>query len=245
MDRMNRMEMDMLDFRKYRALTFDCYGTLIDWESGIASALRPVVRAHGVDVSDAELMELYAEIEGAGKSGEYRRYREVLRSTVRGICVRLGFVPSRSEIECLAESLGSWQPFEDTVDALERFKNRYRLCIVSNVDDDLFAGTARTLGVDFDYIVTAEQAGSYKPSHNNFKMAIERMGFPNERVLHVAESVKLDIAAAKSFGMDAVWVNRHANSELEGSASGNPSDGASGADLEVPDLKTLADMMGL
>ena len=82
--------MDMLDFRKYRALTFDCYGTLIDWESGIASALRPVVRAHGVDVSDAELMELYAEIEGAGKSGEYRRYREVLRSTVRGICVRAG-----------------------------------------------------------------------------------------------------------------------------------------------------------
>ena len=112
------------------------------------------------------------------------------------------------------------------------------------MDDDLFAG-ARTLGVDFDYIVTAEQAGSYKPSHNNFKMAIERMGFPKERVLHVAESVKLDIVAAKSFGMDAVWVNRHANSELEGSASGNPSDGASGADLEVPDLKTLADMMGL
>ena len=235
----------MLDFEKYSALTFDCYGTLIDWESGIAGALRPVMRAHGIEVSDAELLELYAQIEREGKSGEYHPYREVLRSTVRGICARLGFVPSLTEVECLAESLGSWPPFDDTVDALERFKTRYRLCIVSNVDDDLFVGTARTLGVDFDYLVTAEQAGSYKPSHNNFNMAIERMGISKARVLHVAESVKLDIEAAKSFGMDAVWVNRHAGLEREGSASGNPSTGDSGADLEVPDLKTLAELMGL
>ena len=237
--------MGMLDFEKYDALTFDCYGTLIDWESGIADALRPVMRAHGIRVSDGELMDLYSEIERAGKSGEYRRYREVLRATVRGICARLEFVPTMSEVECLAESLGNWQPFPDTIDALRRFQGRYRLCIVSNVDDDLFAGTARTLDVDFDYIVTAEQAGSYKPSHNNFALAIERMGIPKERVLHVAESVKLDIEAAKSFGMDAVWVNRHSGMEREGSASGNPADGDSGADLEVPDLKTLAELMGL
>ena len=235
----------MLDFEKYDALTFDCYGTLIDWEAGIAGALRPVVAAHGISVSDAELMDLYSEIERAGKSGEYRRYREVLRATVRGIGSRLRFVPSPSEVECLAGSLGNWQPFPDTVDALLRFQSRYRLCIISNVDDDLFAGTARTLGVDFDYIVTAEQAGSYKPSHNNFAMAVNRMGIPKERVLHVAESVKLDIEAAKSFGMDTVWVNRYAGLEREGSASGNPSDGDSGADLEVPDLKTLAETMGL
>ena len=235
----------MLDFEKYEALTFDCYGTLIDWESGIANALRPVTRAHGVSISDAELMALYAEIEREGKSGEYRRYREVLRGTVRGICARLGFVPSMSEVECLAESLGGWQPFPDTVDALRRFHSRYRLCIISNVDDDLFAGTARTLDVDLDYVVTAEQAGTYKPSHNNFAMAIERMGIPKERALHVAESVLLDIVAAKSFGMDAVWVNRHSGTEGEGSASGNPSGGESGADLEVPDLRTLAEMMGL
>ena len=235
----------MLDFEKYKALTFDCYGTLIDWEAGIADALRPVMRAHGIQVSDEELMDLYSEIERAGKSGEYRRYREVLRATVRGICTRLEFVPSMSEIDCLAESLGSWQPFPDTIDALRRFQSKYRLCIISNVDDDLFAGTARTLDVDFDYIVTAEQAGSYKPSHNNFALAIGRMGIPKGQVLHVAESVKLDIEAAKSFGMDAVWVNRHAGLEREGSASGNPSDGQSGADLEVPDLKTLAELMGL
>ena len=235
----------MLDFEKYRALTFDCYGTLIDWESGIASALRPVMRAHGVEASDGELMGLYAEIEKEGKTGEYRRYREVLRSTVRGICSRLGFVPSLSEVECLAESLGSWQPFPDTVDALERFRSRYKLCIISNVDDDLFAGTARTLGVEFDYIVTAEQAGSYKPSHNNFALAINRMGIPKENVLHVAESVLLDIVAAKSFGMDSVWVHRSAGTDDGNTASGNPVSGESGADLEVPDLKTLAELMAL
>lgn len=235
----------MLDFEKYRALTFDCYGTLIDWETGIADALRPVVRAHGGNVSDAELLELYAEIEREHKTGEYRRYREVLRATVRGISGRLRFVPSLSEVECLAESLGSWQPFPDTIDALRSFQGKYRLCIVSNVDDDLFVGTARMLEVEFDYIVTAEQVGSYKPSHNNFARAIQRMGIPKEQVLHVAESVKLDIEAAKSFGMDAVWVNRHSGSDSEGSASGNPTSGNSGADLEVPDLKTLAEMMGL
>ena len=235
----------MLDFNKYEALTFDCYGTLIDWESGIADALRPVTRAHGIEVSDGELMDLYSEIERAGKSGEYRRYREVLRATVRGICTRLEFVPTMSEVNCLSESLGSWQPFPDTIDALRRLQSKYRLCIVSNVDDDLFAGTARMLEVDFDYIVTAEQVGSYKPSHNNFATAVNRMGIPKSQVLHIAESVKLDIEAAKSFGMDAVWVNRHSGSEREGSASGNPSDGDSGADLEVPDLKTLVELMGL
>ena len=130
MDRINRVGMDMLDFEKYSALTFDCYGTLIDWESGIAAALMPVMRAHGVEVSDAELMELYAEIERGGKTGEYRRYREVLRSTVRGISSRLGFVPSLTEVECLAESLGSWQPFPDTIDALRRFQGRYAADVV-------------------------------------------------------------------------------------------------------------------
>ena len=235
----------MLDFDRYEALTFDCYGTLIDWGTGITGALRPVAAAHGVEVDDADLLRLYAEIEAAGKSGEYRRYREVLRATVVGICERLGFAPSESEAECLAESLGGWPPFEDTVDALRRLQRKYRLCIVSNVDDDLFAGTARTLGIKFDGVVTAEQAGSYKPSHNNFALAIERMGIPKERVLHVAESIKLDIVAAKAFGMDAVWVNRSMGAECVGSASDNPSSGASGADMDVPDLKTLVGAMGL
>lgn len=235
----------MLDFERYEVLTFDCYGTLIDWEGGITAALMPVAAARGVSVSADELLRLYAEFEAAGKSGEYRRYRAVLRSTARAICERLGFAPTDAEANCLVESIGAWQPFADTVEALRRLKTRYRLCVVSNVDDDLFAGTQRTLGVEFDGVVTAQQAASYKPSPNNFNLALERMGVARDKALHIAESVKLDIAPAKALGIDAVWVNRNRGSGKQGSASGNPTDGASGADLEVPDLRTLTELMGL
>ena len=233
----------MLDFGKYEALTFDCYGTLVDWEGGIAGALMPVARAHGLDVDADALMGLYAAAEADGKSGEYRRYRDVLRETVVGVCARLGFAPSAAEAECLAESLGGWQPFEDTVDALGRMGRRYRLCVVSNVDDDLFAGTQAALGVDFDEVVTAEQAGSYKPSPHNFELALERLGLSPDRVLHVAESVVLDVVPAKALGIDAVWVNRSGGGGS--TASGNPVSGGSGADLDVPDLRTLVELMGL
>lgn len=235
----------MLDFERYEVLTFDCYGTLIDWEGGITDALMPVATARGVSVSADELLRLYAEFEAAGKSGEYRAYRDVLRSTAAAICERLGFAPTDAEANCLVDSIGAWQPFGDTVDALRRLKTRYRLCVVSNVDDDLFAGTQRTLGIEFDGVVTAQQADSYKPSPNNFNLALERMGVARDKTLHIAESVKLDIAPAKALGIDAVWVNRNRGSGKQGSASGNPTDGASGADLEVPDLRTLTELMGL
>lgn len=235
----------MLNFERYEVLTFDCYGTLIDWEGGITAALLPVAAARGVSVSADELLRLYAEFEAAGKSGAYRRYRDVLRSTAAAICERLGFAPTDSEANCLVESIGVWQPFADTVEALRRLKTRYRLCVVSNVDDDLFAGTQRTLGVEFEGVVTAQQASSYKPSPNNFNLALERMGVARDKTLHIAESVKLDIAPAKALGIDAVWVNRNRGSGKQGSASGNPTDGASGADLEVPDLRTLTELMGL
>lgn len=235
----------MLDFERYEVLTFDCYGTLIDWEGGITDALLSVAAARGVSVSGDELLRLYAECEAAGKSGDYRRYRAVLRSTASAICERLGFAPTDAEANCLVESIGKWRPFADTVESLRRLKARYRLCVVSNVDDDLFAGTQRTLGVEFDGVVTAQQAASYKPSPNNFNLALERMGVARDRTLHIAESVKLDIVPAKALGIDAVWVNRNQGSGKRGSASGNPTDGASGADLEVPDLRTLTELMGL
>lgn len=236
----------MLDFDKYDALTFDCYGTLIDWETGIVDALTPVLRAHGIDgMNSDDLLSLYAEFEVAGKSGEYRKYRHVLHATVDGICQRLGFAPTPQERSCLTDSIGTWRPFPDTTHSLQRLKTKYKLCIISNVDDDLFAGTAQQLGVAMDYVVTAEQAGSYKPSHNNFALAVSRIDIPKERILHVAESIKLDIVPAKSFGMDAVWVHRASDANSHSGASGNPVNGASGADLEVPDLKTLAEMMGL
>ncbi len=167
-----------MDFTPFRCLTFDCYGTMIDWESGILAALQAIVRAHGKDAGDAALLRHYAELESAAERGPYRTYREVLRSVVRGLGERLGFAPSDAEADSLPDSLPTWQPFPDTVPALRRLKSRFQLGVISNVDDDLFAATARRLEVPFDYVITAQQARSYKPSHHNFELALRTIGLP-------------------------------------------------------------------
>ncbi|MGH9492401.1 MAG: haloacid dehalogenase type II [Terriglobales bacterium] len=228
----------MLDFRRFRVLTFDCYGTLVDWESGILGALRPLLRAHGKTLTDEQTLEIYGELEAEAEAGEYHPYREVLEGVVRGFGRRLGFEPSLQEAESLPESLKNWKPFPDTVAALMKLKARYKLAVVSNVDDDLFAATARRLEVPFDWVITAQQAGSYKPSHRNFKLALERIALPPDQVLHVAQSIYHDIVPARELGLATVWVNRRAGKAGEGAtkaAQGQP-------DLEVPDLKTLAEM---
>src|SRR3954463_12673028 len=158
-----------LDFKRFEVLTFDCYGTLIDWETGILGALRPLVSAHpakdGTRISDAELLAIYGELEARAEAGEYRRYREVLREVVRGLGERLGFRASEAEMDSLPESLGQWPPFPDTVGALRRLKSRYKLAVISNTDDDLFAQTAQRFRdaeceIPFDAVITAQQAGS-------------------------------------------------------------------------------------
>src|SRR5271154_2196996 len=164
----------MLDFARFKALTFDCYGTMIDWESGIFSALRPILTAHGKEITDSKLLELYSELEASAEKGEFLRYRDVLQSVVRGFGERLGFSPTNAEVRSLPESLANWQPFPDTVEALRRLKARYQLAVISNVDDDLFAATAPKLGVAFDQVITAQQAGCYKPCMRMFALAQER-----------------------------------------------------------------------
>ncbi|MFQ6117986.1 MAG: HAD-IA family hydrolase, partial [Candidatus Bipolaricaulia bacterium] len=169
------------------------------------------------------------------------RYREVLRRVVQGLGVQLGFVPSPSELDCLADSLKDWRPFPDTVEALQALKRAFKLAIISNIDDDLFALSAERLKVEFDWVITAEQARSYKPSPHNFRFALQRIGISPKRVLHIAQSIYHDIVPAKAVGLSTVWVNRRSGKEGFGatpSASGRP-------DLEVPDLRTLVSMMGL
>lgn len=225
----------MLELDKYEVLTFDCYGTLIDWESGILAALRSLLSVHNANLSDEQILELFAEIETKQEAGEYVKYKEVLRRVVQKIGERLGFEPDATEMDSLANSLRNWQPFPDTVEALKALKKKFKLAVISNVDDDLFAFSANKLDIEFDWVVTAEQAKSYKPSLNNFELAIERIGLPYEKILHVAQSIYHDIIPAKSLGLSTVWVNRRGSKEGFGatpSASGQP-------DLEVPDLKTL------
>jgi 2-haloacid dehalogenase len=231
----------LLDANKYEVLSFDCYGTLVDWESGIISGLRPVLRAHRVEVTDDEILGLHAQTEhklqAAPKGGSYLKYRDVLGEEVREAGRRWGFEPSPSEVEALPDSVRYWLPFPDTVNALRTLK----VAIISNIDDGLLALTARYLEVEFDYIVTAEQAGTYKPSPNNFELALERIGAAPERILHVAESLFHDHAPAKGMGLDTAWIHRRA---AKGGFGATPPAEAE-PDLEVPDLESLVHALGL
>jgi 2-haloacid dehalogenase len=232
----------MLDLTRFKVLTFDCYGTMIDWEAGIFSALRPILAAHGKKIPDSVLLELYSELEASAEAsaekGEFLRYRDVLQSVVRGFGERLGFSPTDAEVRSLPESLANWQPFPDTVEALRKLKSRYQLAVISNVDDDLFASTAPKLGVVFDHVITAQQAQCYKPCIRMFELAEERIRVSRERWLHVGQSIYHDVIPAQSLGIATVWVNRPSPRSGAGAATA----AAGTPDLEVPDLDTLAQL---
>lgn len=230
----------MLDFDHFTHLTFDCYGTLIDWERGILTALRPVLARHGITLSDDAILERYGELESAGERGPYRPYREVLATVMDGFGAGLGFVPSADERAALAASVSDWPPFPDTVEALRVLAERFQLVILSNIDDDLFALSARHLGVAFAAVVTAQQVGSYKPDPRNFRTLLARLDTAPDRVLHVAQSLYHDIAPANALGLTTVWVNRR--HDRPGSGATPPA--AAHPDLEVPDLRTLAHLAG-
>ena len=233
--------MSKINFNQFRVLTFDCYGTLIDWENGILSALKPVFKKHKIKIENKQILELYAELESRAEKSKYTLYKNVLKEVVQGIGKRLGFKPSSSELNCLVNSLKNWKPFPDTVEALQELKKRFKLAIISNIDDELFAFSAKHLKVKFDYIITAKQVRSYKPSLNNFKTAIKRMGMPSKEILHVAQSIYHDIIPAKKVGLSTVWVNRRKGKKGFGAtplARSKP-------DLEVADLKSLVSVIGL
>ncbi len=225
-----------LDFDRFEAITFDCYGTLINWEEGILGCLRPILARHGKPADDATILQLFGDFEANAEQGEYRRYRDVLESVVRGFGDHLGFTPTREEIRSLPQSLANWRPWPDTVEALRQLRQRFRLCIVSNVDDDLFAATRPQLGVEFQEVITAQQAQAYKPSLQIFELAMSRIAVPVHRILHVGQSIYHDVVPAQSLGLATVWVNRPSARSGVGavkSASGKP-------DLEVARLAEFA-----
>lgn len=217
----------MLDFNRFEILTFDCYGTLIDWETGILSALHRILSAHGKKIDDATLLKLYGDFEMISEQGEFHSYRVVLESVVRRFGTNLGFTPTGEQAASLPNSLPGWKPWPDTVDALRRLKSRFRLAILSNVDDDLFAGTRPQLDVDFDEVITAQQAQAYKPSLKLFELALSRINAPAHRVLHVGQSIYHDVIPAQALGLATVWVNR---------PSARPGVGAVKAAEAKPDL---------
>ena len=221
-----------LDYGRFEALTFDCYGTLIDWETGILTALRRVIGARGIDRPDDELLEAYAAIEAPAEAGPYRTYRDILAAGVRGVAAGLGIEPDPAEVAAFADSVGDWPAFPDSSAALERLHRDFRLGVITNCDDDLFARSAARLGIDFDWVVTAQQAGSYKPDERNFELAFERIGLPRERILHVAQSLYHDHVTAKRLGLSTVWIDRR---------HGRPGSGATPPANATPDA-TYPDM---
>jgi 2-haloacid dehalogenase len=198
-----------MSFDSIRLITFDCYGTLVDWENGMLAALRPLFSRNGRKVADAHILELYGEIEAELESCPYLPYREILSKTAQEIGRRLKTDVSADEARAFASSITLWKPFMDTVAALQSLARRFRLGIISNVDDDLFAETRKKLApVEFDFVVTAQQMQSYKPSHRNFEEAIRRSGLAKDQILHAGQSLYHDIAPANALGIRNVWLNR-------------------------------------
>lgn len=225
-----------LDFSRFRIITFDCYGTLVDWETGILGAIRPILSAHNAHLSDVDILRIYGEIEAEEESGEYQPYKEILKAVVRGFGTRMGFVPSDSEQASLPNSLANWKPFPDTVAALRQLKQKYKLAILSNIDDDLFSATAPQLEVEFNHVVTASQARAYKPSLDIFRLAQKLIGLQPQQWLHAGQSIYHDVIPAQSLGIATVWVNRP--SPLPNSGAAKPA--LAKPDIEVASLKDLA-----
>jgi 2-haloacid dehalogenase len=198
--------------------------------------LHRILAAHGKDTDNVTILKMYGDFEARAEQGEYRRYRKVLQSVVRQFGEQFGFVPTEQEARSLPESLPNWKPWPDTVAALRELKRRFRLAIVSNVDDDLFAATQPQLGVEFDQVITAQQAGAYKPSLKIFELALSRINIPAHRILHVGQSLYHDVLPAQSLGLATVWVNRP--SARAGVGAVKAADAR--PDLEVSSLAELA-----
>ena len=196
-----------VDLDAFDALTFDCYGTLIDWEAGLLAALRDALP--GADeVGDDALLEAYAGHEAEAERPPYRSYREVLATSLRGVAADLGLDVADDAVARFSESVRDWPAFPDSAEALARLHERYRLGVITNCDTDLFAASNEKLGVTFDWVVTAELARSYKPALTGFELAMETIDVPRERILHVAQSLFHDHVPAKQLGLTSVWIDR-------------------------------------
>ena len=218
--------------RRFDIVTFDCYGTLIDWERGIGDAFLQASRAAGIAVDRQQVLSVYREVEPLVQRRAYQPYRLVLTETARQVAARLGWQVADDRASFLAESLPDWEPFPDTNPALERLAAAgYRLGILSNIDDDLLAKTRSHFTVDFDLVITAEAVRSYKPAHPHFNLARSSIG--RQQWLHAAQSYFHDVAPARELGIPIAWINRSGESPHDG---GQP-------DVEFGTLGELADWL--
>jgi 2-haloacid dehalogenase len=201
-----------MNLAEYKALSFDCYGTLIDWESGMLGVLRPWAESVGLDLDDEQLLSAYAGSERAAERDDPpARYPDILAESFRRVGRALGRPVEESWASRLADSVPDWPAFPDSADALNSLAEHYRLIILSNVHRDGFAASNRRLNGTFAAVITAEDVGAYKPAENHFR-ALDRMlgelGIDRGELVHVAQSLYHDHVPARREGLRSVWINR-------------------------------------
>jgi 2-haloacid dehalogenase len=220
-----------MDYQRIRLLSFDCYGTLIDWKESVLNILESFFKDTPLRFSREELFRTFLNADRKMISNSNLPYREILAQVIELMAEDLRFSIDPASRYLLSDRFAEWKPFPDTVQSLKQLKEKFQLAIISNVDDELFSISNKLLEVEFDFIVTAQQLESYKPDHRNFQKALEIFNIGKEEHLHVAQSVYHDIVPANQLGLNKVWVNRYAEPER--------TDPIEYPDLEVPDLQSL------
>ena len=232
-----------LDLTRFRALSFDCYGTLIDWEAGLLAVLKPWAREQGVEASDEALLLAYADNEAAAqRDTPSALYPDILATAFSRTGEQLGAPVSDDWARRLGDSVPDWPAFPDSPDALARLARRYKLIILSNVHRAGFAGSNERLRGDFAAVITAEDVGAYKPAENHFRaleMTLPELGVERGQLLHVAQSLFHDHVPAKREGLPSVWINRRHDRDGWG-ATPEPS-GEWSYDLEFSSMAAFAD----
>lgn len=246
----------MLDPNRFYAITFDCFGTLVDWETGIVSALTQLFERASVEVPPAcELLHAYSRYEPVAQQGAYQPYRAVLAQVTNDIAAQYNLALALHDENILAESIANWPIFPDTCHTLAMLSEHYDLAILSNIDRDLFEPIHHRLRADdaFDFtaIITSEDTQSYKPAIGHFWQAMQALDVPGARMLHVAQSLYHDIVPAQSLGISTIWVNRNTIA-LDDAAHPDQAIGATPAvqlpanvspDVEVPNLANLVELL--
>ena len=228
---------EMINFNSVKIISFDCYGTLIDWRAGIIESLTPVLKKHNIMLSEHDIINLYSSFEAALQQSEYKEYKEILYLIVNKFGQELNFKPDQEDKYSLINSLKKWKPFSDTISSLKKLKRKYKLAILSNVDNDLFSYTAELLQIDIDLLITSQDTKSYKPSLQNFKHLLNLANISNkDEILHVAGSKYHDIIPATELGLNTVFVNRYPG------LTGLGIDSKIKASLEVADLTGLTEI---
>jgi 2-haloacid dehalogenase len=233
------MQSSAIDWAAVEVLSFDCYGTLIDWESGILASLRSILGTSAAAVPDDALLEAFARHEARMEAGPWQPYRQILSEALAATVAERGVSVTEQARATLGGSVADWPAFPDSAAALRRLRERFGLAVITNCDNDLFDSSDERLGRPFTWRITAQLVSSYKPARRNFEFALQHIGLPPERVVHVAQSLYHDHAPAQAMGLRTVWVNRRHDRAGFGAtppASVKPN-------LTVTDMASLASLL--